>query len=107
MAEGPVVKEPLQAVVTSLHQEIVLRCVVTATPTPKIEWLKDGKTVSEDTKYENFTATYRIRDSNETSGGMYTCRASNEAGMAECSATVVIQGQFLGLYISKQCHVII
>lgn len=80
-------------VVTGLHQEVVLRCVVTANPLPKIEWQKDGKPVTGITHYENFTATFTIRETNESSGGMYTCRASNEAGMAECSATIVIQGQ--------------
>lgn len=90
-AEPPMVKEQLQAVVSGLHQEVILRCVVTATPAPKIEWLKDGKAISGFTKYENFTATFTIKQTNEDSGGMYTCRASNEAGMAECSATVVIQ----------------
>lgn len=91
-AEPPVVKEELQAVVAGLHVEVMLRCVVTATPPPKIEWSKDGKPITGMTSYENFTATYTIKETMETSGGMYTCRASNEAGMAECSATVVIQG---------------
>ncbi|KAK8746935.1 hypothetical protein OTU49_016904 [Cherax quadricarinatus] len=90
-AEPPLVKEQLQAIVTGLHQEVILRCVVTASPPPKIDWLKDGKPVSGITRYENFTATFTIKETMETSGGMYTCRASNEAGMAECSATVVIQ----------------
>lgn len=87
------VKEQLTPVVTGLHQEVILRCVVTANPLPKIEWQKDGKSVTGITHYENFTATFTIRETNESSGGMYTCRASNEAGMAECSATIVIQGQ--------------
>ncbi|XP_066957175.1 titin-like [Macrobrachium rosenbergii] len=90
-AEAPVVKEQLQAVVTGLHQKIVLRCVVTASPPPRIEWMRDGKIIQGETKYENFTATFTIQSSREDTGGMYTCRASNEAGMAECSATVAIQ----------------
>ncbi|KAK7082946.1 hypothetical protein SK128_021397 [Halocaridina rubra] len=90
-AEPPVVKEQLQAVVTGLNQEVVLRCVVTATPLPKIEWMKDGKAIKGETRYENFTATFTIKQTREDSGGNYLCRASNEAGMAECSATVVIQ----------------
>ena len=68
--------------------------MVTANPLPKIEWQKDGKPITGITSYENFTATFTIKETNESSGGMYSCRASNEAGMAECSATVVIQGQF-------------
>ncbi|KAG0723047.1 Titin [Chionoecetes opilio] len=90
-AEPPVVKEKLTPVVTGLHQEVVLRCVVTANPLPKIEWLKDDKPLTGITFYENFTATFTIKETNESSGGMYTCRARNEAGMAECSATIVIQ----------------
>lgn len=100
-AEPPVVKEQLQAVVSGLHQEVILRCVVTATPVPKIEWLKDGKAISGYTKYENFTATFTIKQTAEDSGGMYTCRASNEAGMAECSATVVIQGELIDFFVSQ------
>ena len=82
----------MQAVVTGLNQELVLKCVVSGTPVPTIEWFQDGKPITNDVVYENFTATYTIRSTHENSGGMYMCKASNSAGYAECSATVIIQG---------------
>lgn len=86
------VLEELQPVVTGLHQTVVLRCVISGTPVPTIEWKKDGQIITSNITYENFTATYTIRETNGSSAGMYTCRATNEAGYNECSASIVIQG---------------
>ena len=47
---------------------------------------------SGETSYEDFTATFTIRDTNENTSGMYTCKATNDAGWAEVSAQIIIQG---------------
>ena len=85
-------KEQLKAVVTGLHQKIILRCVITGNPEPTVTWFKDGEVNMANTEYKNFTATYTIKDTVGESTGNYICRASNEAGMAETAATVTIQG---------------
>ncbi|KAF2361287.1 Fibronectin type III [Trinorchestia longiramus] len=89
--EAPEVRELLQPVVTGLRQTIVLQCVITGTPMPEITWTKDGKTITSNLTYENYTATYTIKESNSTTSGTYCCRAENSAGSAETKATVVIQ----------------
>ena len=90
--EAPVVKEVLEPVVTGLRQTVVLRCVITGTPVPEITWTQDDRVITSDVTYESFTATYTIRETNSSTSGLYTCKASNSAGSAETSATVVIQG---------------
>merc|ERR1712106_272205 len=89
--QPPNFTQRMQAVVTGLNQTVELKCVVSGTPAPNVEWFQDGNPITSDTKYENFQATYTIRSSHEHSGGMYMCKASNAAGYAECSATVIIQ----------------
>ncbi|CAF2138019.1 unnamed protein product, partial [Rotaria magnacalcarata] len=89
--EPPTVLEQLQPVVTGLYQKVVLRCVISGTPQPTIEWYKDGQQITSNTTYENFRATYTIWETSGSSSGMYTCRAFNEAGFNECTASVTIQ----------------
>jgi len=57
---------------------------------PKVEWFKDGQTVTRDIGYDNRLATLYIKETKETSMGRYTCKASNEVGSVETSCSLVI-----------------
>lgn len=102
--EAPMVKEFLEPVVTSLRQLVVLRCVITGTPVPDITWTKNERVITSNTTYENFTATLTIKETDSSTSAMYTCKASNSAGSAETSATVVIQGERL-VSVSPECEI--
>ena len=91
--EAPLVKEVVQPVVTGLRQTVVLRCVITGTPVPTITWTKDDTVISHNITYDNFCATYTVSETDSLTSGLYTCKAVNDAGSAETSATVVIQGE--------------
>ncbi|KAK5984897.1 hypothetical protein GCK32_008606 [Trichostrongylus colubriformis] len=71
--------------------ELILTCVVTGTPHPKISWLKDGKRLSmadKDATYDNGVCTLTIASACMADSGSYTCEAENIHGKAR-SETVV------------------
>jgi len=55
--------------------------------------LKDGRTFkNKNMTYENRVAKYVISETTENSAGVYTCQARNDAGTAETSCQLKIQG---------------
>lgn len=62
-----------------------------------VSWLKDDKKIHSNDKYKldfsDGAATLAIMHSEQSDGGVYTCRASNEAGETETSGTLAIKGQ--------------
>lgn len=61
-----------------------------------VSWYKDNKNLSSDDKYQlNFcesSASMRITGLEQSDGGVYTCRASNDAGDKETSGTLSVKG---------------
>ena len=54
---------------------------------------KDGRAFKNKMiTYENRIAKYVITETKETSSGVYCCEATNDAGFAETSCTLTIQG---------------
>ncbi|PIO69851.1 immunoglobulin I-set domain protein [Teladorsagia circumcincta] len=71
--------------------ELILTCVVTGTPHPKITWLKDGKRLSmtdKDATYDNGVCNLTIASASLADSGNYSCEAENIHGKAR-SETVV------------------
>ncbi|KAK6029157.1 immunoglobulin I-set domain protein [Ostertagia ostertagi] len=71
--------------------ELILTCVVTGTPHPKITWLKDGKRLSltdKDATYDNGVCNLTIASATLADSGSYACEAENIHGKAR-SETVV------------------
>ncbi|TSL47575.1 Hemicentin-1 [Bagarius yarrelli] len=67
-----------------LNDSIQLVCRVKGTPTPTIQWLKDGKELSR-TGLSNLRispdgSTLTVTATQTTDGGKYTCVATNKAG---------------------------
>ena len=58
--------------------------------------LRDGRAFkNKNIIYENRIAKYVITETTETSTGTYTCQATNDAGYAETSCKLKIQGEWL------------
>ncbi|CAF3418033.1 unnamed protein product [Rotaria socialis] len=64
-------------------------------PTPKVEWLKNGESLTVDSRieqtYEDDVATLIIKSVKLDDGGEYICRATNDEGSDTSSAQVTIR----------------
>lgn len=90
--ESPVVQEPLTDIVTELNKKVSLSCVISGTPTPKINWFKNGVELPANKgTYENRVSKYIIENSTEETSAKYTCKATNEIGSTETSCFVLVQ----------------
>ena len=70
--------------------------VVSGVPTPEIAWLKDKKMIGPSDRIkmtynpDTHTCSMTIQKSTQEDIGVYSCRASNPAGKATCTANVVV-----------------
>lgn len=70
--------------------------VVSGVPTPEIAWLKDKKMIGSSDRIkmtynpDTHTCSMAIQKSTQEDIGVYSCRASNPAGKATCTANVVV-----------------
>ncbi|XP_026687375.1 titin-like [Diaphorina citri] len=93
-AEAPVIQEPLKDSVAGFQSSVTLECVVSGVPTPDIKWYKDDSLIKgRNITYENNVARFTVVNCSESSEGRYTCKATNEAGTAETSCTLLVQGK--------------
>ncbi len=81
-------------------EDAVFTAVVSGAPTPEIAWLKDKKTIAPsdrlkmDYNPDTHTCTMRIVKATQDDIGVYSCRASNPAGKATCTANVVVVREY-------------
>lgn len=73
-----------------------LRQLVEGSQSLAVQWQREGNQIPEDPHihivFHNQEVIFRIRACEAHDGGKYTCRIENEAGRAECSAMLVVQG---------------
>lgn len=55
--------------------DYLVKCEVTASPNPTVDWIRNGKPVRGNQKYVIETDGLRIMNVQETDDGIYTCRA--------------------------------
>uniref|UniRef100_A0A3Q2XG43 Ig-like domain-containing protein n=1 Tax=Haplochromis burtoni TaxID=8153 RepID=A0A3Q2XG43_HAPBU len=69
-----------------------LECTISGSPELKVKWFKDGKEMIGGRKYKiASTASVTITGLDQSDGGVYTCKASNDAGEKETSGTLSIK----------------
>lgn len=88
--------EPLKPQIVEEKSKAVLQVKVTGKPTPHITWFKDNKevvhTLSERISYnpKTGTATLELLKPTPDDEKVYTVRAENKFGQAECRANLII-----------------
>ncbi|XP_062397564.1 myosin binding protein Ha isoform X3 [Sardina pilchardus] len=72
-----------------------LLCSVRGCPKPKIEWLKNQMVIGDDPKYRQLSnlgvCSLEIRKPCSFDGGVYTCRAKNDNGVATVSCKLEVK----------------
>jgi hypothetical protein len=72
---------------------VVLSTQVVGNPTPKVTWLKNGKPVTDQPTHKvGDTYTLTLLEPTPQDTAQYTLQAKNSVGVAETTATVVVEG---------------
>ncbi|XP_075053536.1 brother of CDO isoform X2 [Mixophyes fleayi] len=69
-----------QTIIVTKGQSLILECVASGMPPPKITWAKDGSDVSGHNKTRFLLSNLLIEATSEEDSGTYTCTASNGMG---------------------------
>lgn len=96
-AVPPSFTKSLKKVDGSVDSNVTLECRVSGSQPMVVSWYKDNKEIHSDDKHKldfsESTASVMITGLTLSDGGVYTCRASNDAGVKETSGTLSIKGQ--------------
>jgi len=88
--------QKLQPVIVELEKPAKFTCTVIGNPIPEISWYKNEQELHASEKYTmtifETTATLEITKVKEEDVAMYSCRASNPAGVATSTVNLVIFG---------------
>lgn len=86
--------EPLSNQTVLVGEKLLLRCrLQPGHPPPALTWMHDGRELHEHTHYDTATQilTLFIEETSVASAGLYTCNASNAAGVATSTAKIKIE----------------
>lgn len=96
-AVPPSFTRSLKKVDGSIGSDVTLECRVAGSQPMVITWYKDDKEIHSDDKHKvefsEFKAIVTITSLEQSDGGVYKCRASNDAGVKETSGTLSVKGQ--------------
>lgn len=98
--EPPRFSQPIQPQVVKEGEDCVFSAVVTGAPTPTVEWLKDKQVMEPSDRMimtfveQAMTCSLTIKQTTQEDVGVYSCRASNTAGRATCTANSVVVREY-------------
>uniref|UniRef100_A0A667WSQ4 Ig-like domain-containing protein n=1 Tax=Myripristis murdjan TaxID=586833 RepID=A0A667WSQ4_9TELE len=88
-------KDECTCSVTVLGYNVTMECRVSGSQPMAVSWYKDDKEIQSDDKYKldfsESTASLMIFSLEQSDGGTYTCRATNDAGYKESSGTLCVK----------------
>lgn len=89
--EKPEILEPLKNVVIREGETTILSTQITGTPTPKVQWFKNGQEITENKKIDKLIYSLTITRSTVDDSGEYTVKATNSAGTAFSGCTLTVE----------------
>lgn len=101
--EAPMFVEPIKPKIAKANETTELNCMIKGTPTPTVIWLKEDEEIIPD---DTHTITYIpqtgesklvFAKATEYDQSMYTVKATNTYGRAQCRANLIIR-KYLNLY---------
>lgn len=93
-----------QTIIVTKGQSLILECVASGMPPPKVSWEKDGTDVSGHNKTRFLLTNLLIEATSEEDSGRYTCTATNgigEGGSAFIFYNVQVFGEFLVRFLES------
>ena len=94
--QAPRFTRPIQPQVVREGETATFNAITSGAPQPEVMWLKDKKEMKPNDRikmhYNKDTSLCElvIQKANQSDVGVYSCRASNTAGKATCTANVVV-----------------
>ncbi|XP_049335709.1 hemicentin-1 isoform X1 [Astyanax mexicanus] len=79
---APTIKDGPQVVSVHVNQPVVLECIVSGVPAPRVTWRKHGAVLAGNSHRYKFTpdGSLHIHSAQMTDTGRYLCMATNQAG---------------------------
>ena len=72
--------------------------IVAGQPPPEVTWFREGHQITDSEEFkilrEGNKSVLVIKEVFPEDSGIFTCRATNPAGVAECSAELFVEGRF-------------
>ena len=89
-------------------ESAVLRCDVGGFPRPRMAWIKNGESMRNSSRIQMTmnavqSAVMTFSETRVSDGGEYICTATNDAGSAQESGTLTVQGMDWVLFIKQEC----
>ncbi len=105
--EPPRFVQPVNALQVVEGSQAVFETTVAGQPLPEVAWFREGHQIQHSDEFQV------LRDGNKCllvikevfpeDSGVFTCRISNPGGVAECSAELFVEGEF----VLRQMHVVL
>ncbi len=89
--EKPEIVEPIKSAIIREGETITFTTQVIGTPTPKVQWFKDGKEIKENIRVDKDVHSLTIVISTEDDTGEYTLKVTNEVGTAFSGFTLTVE----------------
>ncbi|XP_062257600.1 myopalladin isoform X2 [Platichthys flesus] len=93
---APVFTKSLQDLFVSEGQLVVLECLVKGTPSPRVDWYREGKPMEDSPAFrilqKKEVCTLVIAEVLPEDSGVFTCKASNKYGTVSTSAALRVRG---------------
>ena len=73
---------------------VVLSCSASGDPMPYYYWTKDGSSWFSDVEFKDSNKTLRLINVGSKNDGVYSCFATNDAGIDVTRSNVTVHGRF-------------
>lgn len=93
----PVFKHRIVPMEVNIGNNVKFECETEDAPNVSFKWFKDGKPIKEGDRYRIISrfssSSLELLSSTKDDSGEYTCKASNQHGADECSASLSLTGK--------------
>ena len=93
-AEPPIFTAKIQPQAVQANGDALFKCTFSGKPTPQVTWSRESTVITPSDKYEittqGNTSTLKVKQVTTNDAVVYSAKAENAAGVAKCSANLVV-----------------